>query len=107
MLLFDGAQNIEFHRLESHIWRLGNGQEDAEYSNSVWFCSFFADPRFGASRRRGGNLYNDAIAGLREITHVAPENAIFVEKSRVVGAPDGGGPVGRLARVSPIRSFGE
>ena len=48
------------------------------------------------------NLYSP-----REITHVAPENAILAEKSRMVGAPDGGGPVGRLARGSPNRSFAE
>ena len=50
---------------------------------------------------------HDANSGPREITHVAPENVIFVEKTRVVGAPDGGGPVGRLARGSPNRRFAE
>ena len=48
------------------------------------------------------NLYNTGVVSPREITNVAPENVNFVEKSRVVGAPDGGGPVGRLARGSPI-----
>ena len=39
------------------------------------------------------NLYNDAMVWHREITHVAPENAIFVEDFRVSGAPVGGGAI--------------
>ena len=39
------------------------------------------------------NLYNCVIAGPRGITHVAPENAIFVEDFRVSGAPVGGGTI--------------
>ena len=39
--------------------------------------------------------------------HVLRENLIFVEDFRVPEDPGGGGPVERLARVSPIRSFGD
>ena len=35
-----------------------------------------------------------------------PENTIFVHDSRYPGAPGRGGPVGRVARVSPNRSIG-
>ena len=35
------------------------------------------------------------------------ENAIFVEDFRVPEDAGGGGPVGRVARVSPNRSFGD
>ena len=51
------------------------------------------------------NLYNGGIACPREITYVAPENAISVEDFRV---PEG--PVGEVradaSRVSPNRSIG-
>ena len=52
------------------------------------------------------NLYNGGIAGLREITHVALENAIFVEDFRVMEVPGGGGPVGGVARTVSDRSTG-
>ena len=39
------------------------------------------------------NLYNDGMVCLREVTHVAPENAIFVKDFRVSGAPVGGGAI--------------
>ena len=50
----------------------------------------------------GGGLQLRITFGPREITHVVPEYAIFVEDFRCPGAPGGGGPVGRVARVSPI-----
>ena len=42
-----------------------------------------------------------------EISYVVPEYAISVEDFRCPGAPGGGGPVGRVARVSPIGVYGE
>ena len=39
------------------------------------------------------NLYNSVPSGPREITHVAPENAIFVEDFRCLEDPSGRGPV--------------
>ena len=38
---------------------------------------------------------------------VGSEYAIFVDDSRYPGAPGRGGPVGRVARVSPNRRFAE
>ena len=71
------------------------------------FVAFFGIRDLAQVGGAAENLYNSVIAGPQEITYVAPGNAIFAQKSRVVGAPDGGGPVGRLARVSPNRSSGE
>ena len=52
-----------------------------------------------------GELQLRIICGPREIRMVGPENAIFVDDSRYPGAPGRGGPVGRVARVTPNRSF--
>ena len=50
----------------------------------------------------GGGLQLRLTLAGREITHVVPEYAISVEDFRCPEAPGGGGPVGRVARVSPI-----
>ena len=57
------------------------------------FVAFFKIRDLAQVGGAAENLYNCGIAGLREITHVALENAIFVEDFRVSGAPVGGGPV--------------
>ena len=45
------------------------------------------------------------MSGPQGILMFWPENAIFVDDSRYPGAPGRGGPVGRVARVTPNRSF--
>ena len=52
-----------------------------------------------------GELQWRITFGPREIRMFGPENIIFVDDSRYPGAPGRGGPVGRVARVTPNRSF--
>ena len=52
-----------------------------------------------------GELQRRITSGHREIRMFGPENIIFVDDSRYPGAPGRGGPVGRVARVTPNRSF--
>ena len=59
------------------------------------------------NRRRGSSRVTTADnCCLRGILMFWLENAIFVDDSRYPGAPGRGGPVGRVARVPPERSFG-
>ena len=41
VLLFDGAQDVEFHRLDSHIWRLGTLQKTQNHQIQTIFLVFF------------------------------------------------------------------
>ena len=43
LLLFDGAQNVEFHRLDSHIWRLETLQKAQIIQIQTVFLVFFSN----------------------------------------------------------------
>ena len=53
----------------------------------------------------GWGLHGRITSGPRGILMFGPENAIFVDDPRYSGGPGREGPVGRVARVTPNRSF--
>ena len=81
-------------------WETGKKTQNIEIHTS--FVAFCGIRDLAQIRGAAENFYNAGMVCLREITHVAPENAIFVEDCRVSGAPVGGGPVdaSRVCTVS-------
>ena len=57
------------------------------------FVAFLGSSIWLKSAARRETFTTPDQSGLREITHVVPEKAIFVEDFRVSRAPVGGGPV--------------
>ena len=72
-------------------WETDKATQNIEIHSSFVAFLGFAIWRKSAARRK--TFITTPPFGLREITHVAPEKAIFVEDFRVSGAPVGGGAI--------------